>query len=308
MDYCGEKIMKWKKMGLIFPYTKKLNGTKSHCQYPCPVQIDEDIYRIFFGSRDENNNTLVFYFNVDVKTLKILNFTIDPILVNGPLGYFDSNGIYPSCVIKKNNDFFMYTLGFTRGEYPLYFTRIGLAISNDCSSFKKYSKAPLLNTSEYDPWMLTGPFVMFDNGIYRMWYVSGDRWDDNMNSYYNIKYAESEDGINWKREGLVSIDYIYPDEKNIARPWLIKENNIYKAWFSYNCGKEGYRIGYAESRDGGYKFERKDYLAGVNISDELWENDAVAYPAVIVYKGRKYMFYNGNQFGKDGVAVAVEEL
>jgi len=159
--------------------------------------------------------------------------------------------------------------------------------------------------------MLTGPFVMYDNGIYRMWYVSGYKWEQNFKdelfSYYHIKYAESKDGIEWKREGHVSIDHVHPGETNIARPWVLKEDGIYKAWFSYCCGAQGYRIGYAESRDGGYTFERMDHLAGLHPSDEPWENEAVAYPAVIVHEGRKYMFYNGNRFGKYGIALAVEE-
>jgi hypothetical protein len=124
---------------------------------------------------------------------------------------------------------------------------------------------------------------------------------------YDVKYAESKDGIDWKREGIVSIAHVHPGETNIARPWILKEEGIYKAWFSYNCGKEGYRIGYAESTDGGYTFARKDHLAGITTSAEPWENEAVAYPAVIVHKGKKYMFYNGNGFGRDGVALAVEE-
>ena len=299
-------MQKWKKMGLIFPYIDKLQKTKSHCQHPCFMFLNNNVYRIFFGSRDIDNNTIVFSFDYDLMARKILSIHTKPILLNGPFGYYDSNGIYPSSVLKKEDKFLMYTLGFTRGDPPLYYVRIGLATSTDGQNFTNHSKAPLLNTSEHDPWMLTGPFVMFDNGKYRMWYVSGYKLDKEMNSYYHIKYAESDDAINWKREGLVSINYAYSDEKNISRPWVIKEGGIYKAWFSYNRGTQGYRIGYAESRDGGYTFERMDHLAGIHPSEEPWENEAVAYPAVIVHKGRKYMFYNGNKFGKDGIALAVE--
>lgn len=302
--------MIWKKLGLIFEYTPELIGTKSHCQHPCPVFINGNIYRVYFGSRDENSNTLIFYFDININTLEIVDFTKWPILLNGPLGYFDSNGVYPSCVIKKNDEFLMYTLGFTRGESPLYFTRIGLAKSLDGINFSKYSQAPLLNTSENDPCTVTGPFVMFDNDIYRMWYVSGYKWEKNPNgdlqSYYHIKYAESKDGIEWKREGLVSIAHYHQGETNIARPWILKEDGIYKAWFSYNCGKQEYRIGYGESTDGGYIFNRMDHLVGITVSDAPWENEAVAYPAVIVYKGKKYIFYNGNKFGKKGIALAIE--
>lgn len=311
MDNTGDKMISWRKVGLAFPYTEKLIGSASHCQHPCPIHLKESTFRVFFGARDKDNNTLVYFFDICLDSLKIQGHSVSPVLVNGAIGYFDFNGIYPSCVVKKGYEFWMYTLGFTRGESPLYYTRIGLARSTDGCTFEKYSKAPLLNTSEHDPWMLTGPFVLEDNNIYRMWYVSGDKWDKDadgdLQSYYHIKYAESNDGIEWKRDGLVSIAHYHPGETNIARPWIIRENGIYKAWFSYNCGKQGYRIGYAESTDGGYTFERMDHLAGIHPSDEPWENEAVAYPAVIVHKGKKYMFYNGNKFGKDGIALAVEE-
>lgn len=293
------------KLGLIFPYTTKLIGTKSHCQAPCPVHVQDDVYRIFFGSRDPENNTLVFYFDLDLSKLKVISFSRYPVLSNGAIGYFDSNGIYPSCVIKKDGVYWMYTIGYTRGEAPIWYARIGLARSPDGRSFEKYSNAPLLNTSEHDPWMLTGPFVLEDSGIFRMWYVSGFNWDSKMNSYYHIKYAESIDAINWSRNGIVSIGHRHPGEKNIARPWVLKENNIYKAWYSYNCG-DGYRIGYAESMDG-ITFDRMDHKAGVHLSNEPWENKAVAYPAVVVHEDKKYMFYNGNNFGKDGIALALLE-
>lgn len=310
MDHSCKK-MKWIKKGLIFPYTKDLKGTISHCQYPCPINIEDDLYRIFFGSRDENNNTIVFYFDINLHNLKIIHIQTTPVLLQGDIGYFDCNGIYPSCVIKHENQFRMYTLGFAKGHDVLYYTRIGLATSNDCVNFKKYSNVPLMNISDYDPWMLTGPFVMQEKDLYRMWYVSGYKWDKNadssLQSYYHIKYAESKDGITWKREGLISINYAQPGETNIARPWIIKEDGIYKAWISYCCGDQGYRIGYAESRDGGYTFERMDHLAGIHPSDEPWENEAIAYPAVIIHKGKKYMFYNGNKFGKEGIALAIEE-
>ena len=228
------------------------------------------------------------------------------------MGFFDQHGVYPSSVIQEEDKIFLYTIGFTQGSETLYYTRIGLAKSNSSEiNLGKHSLAPIINVSEYDPCSVTGPFVIKENEMYRMWYVSGYKWDKNMDgylqSYYHIKYAESKDGIDWKREGLISIAHMYSGETNIARPWIIKEDGIYKAWFSYNCGKQGYRIGYAESIDGGYKFERKDHLTGITISNEPWENEAVAYPAVIVHNGCKYMFYNGNKFGIDGIAIAIEE-
>lgn len=303
-------MQKWKKLGLLFKPIGNQNSV-SHCQHATPIQLTNSSYRIFYGSRNFNNLTQVFYFDFDVAELKILAYSEKPVLNLGEMGFFDQHGIYPSSVLEREGNLFLYTIGFTQGAAPLYYTRVGLAKGTSLGELEKYSSAPILNVSDYDPCTVTGPFVMFDKGVYRMWYVSGYKWDKNadgdIQSHYHIKYAESQDGIDWKREGLISIAHKQPGETNIARPWIIKEDGIYKAWFSYNCGKQGYRIGYAESTDGGYTFERMDHLAGITISDEPWENEAVAYPAVIVNNGKKYMFYNGNKFGKDGIALAIEE-
>ncbi len=304
-------MQKWKKIGLIVAPTHT-SYSVSHCQHPTPVKVTENIYRFFYGSRNADNLTQVFSVDFDMETLKVVSNEPLPLLKLGELGCFDQHGIYPSSVVESTNDnYFLYTIGFTQGRSPLYHTGIGLATMNqDFKNLSKFSAAPLLSTSQHDPCNITGPYVIKENNIYRMWYVSCFKWTfDGVDyqSHYHIKYAESKDGTEWKREGVVSIAHYHPGETNIARPWVIKEDGIYKAWFSYNCGKQGYRIGYAESKDGGYTFERMDHLAGIHPSDEPWENEAVAYPAVIVHKGKKYMFYNGNKFGKDGIALAVEE-
>ena len=37
-----------------------------------------------------------------------------------------------------------------------------------------------------------------------------------------------------------------------------------------------------------------------------FENEAVCHPVVVRHKGKRFMFYNGNRFGIDGVALAVK--
>ena len=41
--------------------------------------------------------------------------------------------------------------------------------------------------------------------------------------YYNIRYAESRDGLTWQREGAVCLDYASPDEHAFARPWVVRD-------------------------------------------------------------------------------------
>ena len=119
---------------------------------------------------------------------------------------------------------------------------------------------------------------------------------------YHIKCAESNDGIRWEKSGVVCIDFESRDEYAISRPCVLKEDGIYKMWYSYR-GKT-YRIGYAESKDG-LQWERKDAEVGINVSESGWDSEMIEYPFVFDHNGKRYMLYNGNGYGKTGIGLAV---
>ena len=137
-----------------------------------------------------------------------------------------------------------------------------------------------------------------------MWYISSTGWVHEDLPEYNIRYAESNDGISWKREGIVCIDYKSLNEHAHARPFVIKEDNIYKMWYAYKG--EYYRIGYAESNDG-VVWARKDELAGIDVSESGYDSEMIEYPIVIIHNGEKCMFYNGNNYGFNGTLLAILE-
>jgi len=149
-----------------------------------------------------------------------------------------------------------------------------------------------------------------------MWYLSCVKWeayDGKPEPYYHMKYAESQDGINWNRQGIVCIDFKSSDEAGIVSPSLMKENGDYRMWYSYRGVKDyrtskehSYRIGYAESFDG-IDWTRKDEVVGIDVSQNGWDSVMVAYPCVYEHKGRKYMLYNGDGFGRSGFGYAVLE-
>ena len=130
--------------------------------------------------------------------------------------------------------------------------------------------------------------------------------------FYHLKYAESADGVKWRREGVVAIDFKSKDEAGIVKASVLKED-IYKMWYShrnasnYRTSKENsYRIGYAESCDG-IRWTRRDELAGIDVSDEGWDSEMIEYPHVIKANGQKYLFYNGNGFGRTGFGYATSD-
>ena len=118
---------------------------------------------------------------------------------------------------------------------------------------------------------------------------------------YNIKYAESRDGIHWDRNGIVCIGLKSETENALARPFVTKDGDLYRMWFAHK-GRE-YRLGYAESNDG-LVWERKDELAGIDVSESGWDADMIEYAFVFKHNNRNYMLYNGNNYGFDGIGLA----
>jgi len=300
--------MKWQKVGLIFSPAGLCSWMVSHAANPVVLQLDEHLYRIYFACRDAENRSHVGYIEIDpCSPREILRVSSEPALAPGPLGYFDDHGVYAASLVEHDGVLFMYYTGWNPGPYPMYYPSVGLAVSEDTGrTFRKMSKAPILARSEYDPWFVSQPFVLVDNGIWRMWYISGIGGkivNGQLQSHYHTKYAESQDGVHWDRKGVVCIELL-PGERNIARPCVIKEGGRYKMWYPRNSG-HGYRIGYAESDDG-FTWARMDNQAGIDVSPSGWDSEAVTYPWVFIYAGKKYMLYNGNGFGREGIGIAVE--
>ena len=63
-------------------------------------------------------------------------------------------------------------------------------------------------------------------------------------------------------------------------------------------------IAVPESKDG-LNWIRKDNEVGITVSNEGWDSEAICYPYVFDYNERRYMLYNGNNYGKTGFGLAV---
>jgi predicted GH43/DUF377 family glycosyl hydrolase len=304
--------MNWVKRGILFKPNQSYYWQISHAALPTALRLEDGIYRIYFTSRDQQNKTYVGYFDWDIATNGVTpQLSKEPILSPGPFGFFDDHGVQATSVVQHNGKIYMYYLGWNPAlTKPLFYTSIGLAISEDGGrTFSKYSQAPIMSRSEFDPWMVSGGTVLIEDGVWRMWYLSGIDFkihEQGAISRYDIKYAESKDGIHWKREGYVCLP-LADDETNISRLSIVRVNNIYRAWYPVKkAGNSGYRIGYAESKDG-LLWDRMDYLSGIDVSKHGWDSEALDKQEVIYFEDKYYMLYNGNSFGRDGIGLAIAE-
>ncbi|MCE5205749.1 MAG: hypothetical protein LLF80_06570 [Porphyromonadaceae bacterium] len=301
--------MKWIKLGQIFKPNNQFPWVKTHGMLPVVDHLHDDIFRVYFSGRDVNNISRIGYVEFDIKNPQnILYLSEKPVVEIGELGAYDDNGVSPTCLINFEGKKYLYIMGWNKGSKVRAAEVSGLTMSRDNgATFMRYSRSPIIDRTDKEPFtILVISCIIIENGIWRMWYDSADYWINEELPKYNIKYAESTDGINWKRKGIVSVDYIYPDETRVSRASVIKEGDIYKMWYCYAIGSGGYRPGYAESKNG-YEFIRMDNEVGIELSDEGWDSEMICYPNVFKHKDRTYMLYCGNGYGREGFGIAYLE-
>ena len=305
--------MKWKKLGLIFNLENQIENLIGYASCPVFFQKDENIFRIFLTGRDQQGRGHTYYVDYNMKLMQIKKISTKPSFYPGKRGCFDDNGVtLSSILIDKNNILKCYYVGIDVGAITRYNASIGLASSYDNGiTFIRDYEGPIITQDKNNPYFVAAPFVMLDDSVYKIWFPACHGWKYKNNywlHYYNIEYAESTDGINWNRNNTIAINFKDENEYAIGRPFVIKENEIYKMWFCSRGSKDNptYRIGYAESQDG-KNWNRYDNQRGLETSESGWDSEMICYPNVFDYNGNRYMLYNGNAYGKSGFGLAILE-
>lgn len=285
----------------------------SHASNAVFSPISNTVGRVYFTCRSIEGKSHIAFIDIDfANNFDVINISEEPVLSPGEIGTFDDSGVVMGCLQEVNSQLYLYYLGWNLKVTVPWLNTIGLAIYNPSTSkFEKYSQAPIMDRSHEDPFSISYPSILFENGIYKMWYGSNLSWGKKQEDMQHVfKYAESFDGINWKRTNEIAINLEHPNEYALSKPWVLKlENNSYEMWYSYRGNKEisTYRIGYATSKDA-KTWHRKDNKAGINVSDSGWDSEMISYPCVFEFNNNKYMIYNGNGYGKTGLGIAVLEL
>lgn len=312
------KARHWKKHGLVYVPDGQVPWARSHAQLPL-VQQHDDFWRIYFATRNEQGQSNISYIETDAGDPHRIRRIHDGVLLPlGDLGTFDESGIMPlSLVPLGNGRWYMYYAGWTQRKTIPYHNSIGIAVSDDDGlTFRKLFKGPLLDARRDEPYFTGTAQVRVEEGLWRMWYQSCTGWvrqGDRIEPLYHIKYAESDDGIDWRREGCIAIDYATPDEGGICSATIHRGADGFEMWYCHRNAFDyrdnpanSYRIGYAVSDDG-IRWNRFDEAAGIDVSATGWDSIMIAYPHFVRYRERDYLFYNGNGFGATGFGFAICE-
>jgi hypothetical protein len=311
--------MGWTKHGNIFKPDGSLSWSKSHAQVPFAFKKDDDTVRIFYATRDENSCSSTTFIDVDAADPSKIIYQHDkPCINKGTPGWFDDSGTMPSWFLEHDGKIWLYYTAWNKSQSASYRLSIGLAESTDGGeTFSKLYDGPILDRSIYDAIWVGQPCVRKEADGWKMWYLSCEKIeyiDGHPEPFYNVKYATSDDGINWNRTGVKCIDFDdFADA--IGRPCVEFEDGVYKMYSSHrnsrgyrNDPNKSYRLAYSESSDGINWFRKDEVLEGLEFSEEGWDSIMMEYCSVYNHNGKKYLFYNGNGFGATGFGYATREL
>lgn len=260
----------WHTKGLIF-----------HEQGQLPTLMETDrFFRVYYSMRI-NLKSYIKFFEIDeqLNVISKSKYAMSP----GNRGSFDHSGVMPSCVV---GDMMYYTGWHIRSDVP-YGHAIGVAKINNDGTLTRIGIA--LDKNHNDGFMLNSPLVEFNNGRMEMLYCSGTGWIDDYPTY-NISKAVNDCNF-WRTLGSVEITHNLFDEA-ISRVSRDKDDgSLYYSW---------------RTKDSSYKLARQHngVIYDVNVAKSDWDSEMQCYPYICTIDSRKYMFYNGNNYGSTGIGVA----
>ncbi len=266
-------------------------------------------YRVFLTGRDAAQQFQIGWLDLDSKLAVVAEDPANPVLSAGPMGCFDCAGLCMPMVVRVSDSvLYMYYAGWGPACSGIFCNWCGLAISRDNgATWQRWSHAPLAMRDATDPIGIGTVFVLRQHSdLWRMWYTSIRQWrplpGGGYRHYYHIRYAESDDGIVWRKPAdNVALDFADDTEYCVARPMVLAESDGYRMWFCRRSEGSTYRIGYAESADG---LSWRRGREGVAPSAEGWDSQMVEYAYVLKQPQGYLMFYNGNDFGATGTGTA----
>lgn len=272
---------------------------------PIPVMVN-GVLRIYVTFRTDTGAGRPGYVDLNPNNpSEVLGVSRKPLLELGDVGYFDDNGVVPCTVFEDEGKYYMYYTGFNLGVKVRMTYFSGLGISDDGTNFRKYSTVPVMERTELGSLFRSVQCVVKERDCWKVYYVAGNRFLNGKKktlAEYELYCLETKDLTKMNFDGVKVMPCV-DNEYRIGAPQIIKEDGIYKMYFCTGTEDVVYDLKYAESLDG-FHWERKDSLLGFSRTPSSWDSDMAAYPSVINCGGKRYLFYNGNNFGHDGFGYA----
>ncbi|MCA9132618.1 MAG: hypothetical protein KDA45_05675 [Planctomycetales bacterium] len=260
-----DKLGEWKRSGPLFETGPAGSFDAQWCVLPHVVEMDQDRWHLYYTGNAGQGSGLSAFPGLGLATSRDgLNWSrsgSEPVLPrSGQAGDPDAIGVAGGSVLRVrqadgSSELRFYYTGCPTIGKPHALNQqktICLAVSQDGIEWKKRGAVLLRDPRRnYEDIGVAGPVVLQDDdGLLRMWYSAiGTR-----HGFYSICYAESDDGIHWRR-GRETGDNLQLtpqgdgwEKQMVEYPSVVREGNRLRMFYCGNgYGKSG--IGMALSQE-----------------------------------------------------------
>ena len=210
-----------------------------------------------------------------------------------------------ACYWIKDGVWYLWYTGMNEKE-----AKIGLAVSKDGYSFKRYQQNPIIvPTESHEQGAVMNPCVLWDDAdsVVKIWYSAGEKFEPDV-----LCLATSKDGINWEKHGqnpgfTHGVDKY--DQCKVGGCDVVKVNGRYLQFYIGYENIDNARICVAESNDG-IDWKRIKQNPILSPTKGAWDSDAVYKPSVCfdIKKNNAYLWYNGRKGHNEYIGLATKKL
>jgi predicted GH43/DUF377 family glycosyl hydrolase len=221
----------------------------------------------------------------------------NPVLNPGDAGQWDDKTVGEPGVILENGTYKMWYVGQS-GDNAY---TIGYATSPDGVNWTRDAGNPVLSTGSWDDTNVKDPWVILEDGTYKMWYTGST----GAYPYHRIGYASSPDGVNWAKSASYVLEGTPGDWDSyyVEDPCVILDGGIYKMWYRGSDGSAS-KICYATSPDGiNWTKHPSSPVLSLGVSGE-WDDVGLTSPIVVLDGGIYAMWYTGGDGSTNRVGYA----
>lgn len=210
-----------------------------------------------------------------------------------------------ACYWIKDGVWYLWYTGMNEKE-----AKIGLAVSKDGYSFKRYQQNPIIvPTESHEQGAVMNPCVLWDDAdfVFKMWYSAGEKFEPDV-----LCLATSKDGINWEKHGqnpVFTHGVDKYDQCKVGGCDVVKVNGRYLQFYIGYENIDNARICVAESNDG-IDWKRIKQNPILSPTKGAWDSDAVYKPSVCfdIKKNNAYLWYNGRKGHNEYIGLATKKL
>jgi predicted GH43/DUF377 family glycosyl hydrolase len=216
----------------------------SYLQKPS-VLHEESGYKMWYDGADFDDNIQVgLALSKDGKSWR--KAAQNPVLDGEPSGW-DAFGEHAPFVLKDGN---LYKMWYEGSDGNV--RQLGYATSRDGINWRKNPGNPVLQAGPdaYDQFVAGHGTVLYEDGLYKLWYHAIGDLDGIGDLDASIAYATSPDGIHWTKHGPVLVGAPESWDTGLWGPSVLKVNGRYWMWYSAGGPIYPISIGVATSRDG----------------------------------------------------------